>query len=171
MIMGCNYIEMKFWDLILSSCSNRDYNITTPNINSIDLGSSTNTILLSTFKFNDKSYLGDWQPKDSASDVKFLFSNYVLSMDGNWSYQLEAIAYSVADFDTAVELQTSDSLKKYNLKFWAKGNLFFDLHFSDRSAGVFKSIDFGSWTFCSDTLYCKFFTFFISFSFIIRCIL
>ena len=155
MIRDCKYIGIIFLVLIINSCSNKDDNITNPNINSIYFGDTTNAILLSSFEFNGRSDLEGWQPKDSISNVEYSFSTDVPNVGGNWSFQLKAIAYNAVGFDTTIELSTSDSLNNYILTFWAKGkgNLFFDLHTSDGGVGITKPIDCTSWTFFSDTLY------------------
>ena len=144
-----------FFALIINSCSNKDNNITNPDMTSIDFGDTTNAILLSSFEFNGMSDLGEWQPKDSISNVKYSFSNDVPDGGGNLSLQLKAIAYNSVGIDTTIELSTSDSLKNYILTFWAKGkgNVFFDLHTTDRGLGNFKPINCSSWTFFADTLY------------------
>ena len=155
MVKIIKYIVIIFLLLIINSCSNKEDNITNPNITSIDFGDTTNAILLSSFEFNGNSCLEGWQSMDSISTFKYSFSSDVPLGGGDWSLQLRAIAYNSIGIDTTILLSTSDSLKNYILTFWAKGkgNLFFDLHTSDRGIGVTLPINSPSWNIFCDTLF------------------
>ena len=142
--------------MIINSCSNKNDNITNPNVNSIDFGDTTNAILLSSFEYNGIPYLAGWQPEDSISTNKYSFSNDVPNGGGNWSLQLQGVKkYTEVRIDTTITLSPLDSLKNYILTFWAKGRggVIISLYSEDRRVVDLPVINCTSWTFFTDTLF------------------
>ena len=125
--------------------------------NPVTVDQETPPLLFTSFESSGLPSLEDWYTSRSTMDTNAILFNEGSPGGGSWSARVFGVPLSTQAIFRDVKLNQSDSLTKYIISFWAKGNGAATIQLSSSATkmlqfGPIRSFDEPNWTHFSDTL-------------------